>query len=85
MMLGRQKYIQQKHYCLIQVPLRSRGPPKAKKHKPPGDDQIPAELIKAGGRAICSEIYKLMHSTWNKEKLTGDWKELITIPLPEEG
>ena len=29
---------------------------KVKSHKSPGIDQIPAELIKTGGRTICSEI-----------------------------
>jgi hypothetical protein len=37
-----------------------------KKHKSPGIDQIPAELIKVGGRTICSEIHKLINSIWNK-------------------
>jgi hypothetical protein len=35
--------------------------------KSPGIDQIPAELIKAGGRTIVSEIHKLFNSVWNKE------------------
>jgi hypothetical protein len=30
---------------------------KLKRHKPPGIDQIPAELIKAGGRTIRSDIH----------------------------
>ena len=30
---------------------------KLKSHKSPGIDQIPAELIKAGGRTICLEIH----------------------------
>jgi hypothetical protein len=38
-------------------------------HKSPGIDQIPAELIKAGGRAISSAIRKLINSMWNKEEL----------------
>ena len=29
------------------------------RHKPPGIDQIPAELIKVGGRTIRYEIHKL--------------------------
>jgi hypothetical protein len=29
---------------------------KLKSHKSPGIDQIPAELIKAGGKTICCEI-----------------------------
>jgi hypothetical protein len=35
---------------------------KLKCHKSPGIDQIPAELIKVGGRTICFEIHKLITS-----------------------
>ena len=35
---------------------------KIKNHKSPGIDQIPAELIKARGRTICSAIHKLIIS-----------------------
>jgi len=42
---------------------------KLKSHILPGIDQIPAELIKAGGRTICLEIHKLITSIWKKEKL----------------
>jgi len=35
---------------------------KLKGNKSPGIDQIPAELIKAGGRTICLEIHKLITS-----------------------
>ena len=45
-----------------------------KRHKSPGIDQIPAEMIKAGGRAIHSEIHKLLNSIWNKEELPEEWK-----------
>jgi hypothetical protein len=38
-------------------------------YKSPGIDQIPAELIKAGGSTISSEIHKLINSIWNKEDL----------------
>jgi hypothetical protein len=33
---------------------------KLKSHKSPATDQIPAELIKAGGRTISYEIHKLI-------------------------
>ena len=33
---------------------------KLKSHKSPGIDQIPAELIKAGGKTICCAIHKLI-------------------------
>ena len=42
---------------------------KLKGHKTPGIDQIPAELIKAGGIAIHPEIHKLISSIWNKKEL----------------
>jgi hypothetical protein len=54
---------------------------KIKRHKSPGTDQIPAELIKAGGRAIRSEIHKLINSIWNKEELPEQWKESIIVPI----
>jgi hypothetical protein len=37
---------------------------KLKSHKSPGIDQIPTELIKAGGRIIRYEIHKLIISIW---------------------
>jgi len=39
---------------------------KLKRHKSPGIDQIPAELIKEGGRTILYEIHKLIISIWNR-------------------
>jgi hypothetical protein len=42
---------------------------KLKRHKSPGIDQIPAELIKARGRTIRSDIHKLINYIWNKEEL----------------
>ena len=54
---------------------------KLKIHKPPGTDQIPAELIKAGDRTIRFEIHKLINSIWNEEELPQEWKESITVPI----
>jgi hypothetical protein len=42
---------------------------KLKSYKSPSTDQIPAELIKARGETLCSEIHKLICSIWNKEEL----------------
>ena len=42
---------------------------KRKSHKSPGTDQIPAEMIKAGGRTIRHEIHKLIISAGNMEEL----------------
>jgi len=40
-----------------------------KGHQSPGIDQIPAELIRAGGRTICSVVHKLINSLWDKQEL----------------
>ena len=58
---------------------------KLKSHKSPGIDQIPAELIKAGGRTIRYEIHKLIISIWNKEELPGARKQPIILPICKKG
>ena len=58
---------------------------KLKIHKSPGIDQIPADMIKAGGRAIRSGINKLIHSIRNEEELPEEWKESIVIPVYKKG
>jgi hypothetical protein len=40
---------------------------KLKRHRSPGVDQIPAEVIKAESRTFHSETHKLINSIWNKE------------------
>jgi len=57
------------------------GTEKLTRHISPGIHQIPAALIKALGRTICSEIHKLINSTWNKKDLPKQWKESITVPV----
>ena len=58
---------------------------KLKSHKSPGIDQIPAELIKAGGRTIYLKIHKLIISIWKKEKLPEQWKKSIIVPIHKKG
>jgi len=54
---------------------------KLKSHKSQGIDQIPAKLIKVGGRTLCLEIHKLITSIWEREKLPEEWKESITVTI----
>jgi hypothetical protein len=58
---------------------------KLKSHKLPVIDQIPTELIKAGGKTIRCEILKLIISIWNKEELPEEWKESIIVPIYKKG
>jgi hypothetical protein len=39
-----------------------------------GMSQILAEFIQAGSTALCNFI-------WNKEELSGQWKESMTVPV----
>ncbi|XP_018357102.1 PREDICTED: uncharacterized protein LOC108757188 [Trachymyrmex septentrionalis] len=48
---------------------------KLKNHKAPGNDLIPAELIKWGGSRLIEEIQKLIILIWNKEALPEQWKD----------
>jgi len=58
---------------------------KLQRHKSPGIDQIPAKLIYAVGRTVCSEIHELINSVWNKEELPEEWKALIFVPIYKKG
>jgi hypothetical protein len=56
-----------------------------KRYKSPGSDQIPVELIQAGGETLVSVIRKLVNSIWNKEELPDQWKESIIVPIHKMG
>jgi hypothetical protein len=58
---------------------------KLKSYKSQGIDQIPAELIKAGGETKYSEIHRLIRSIWNKEGLPQQWKEYTIIAIHKKG
>jgi hypothetical protein len=58
---------------------------KLKRHKSPSINPIPAELIKAGGRTIRSEIHKLTNTIWNKEELPEQWKESVVVHIYKNG
>jgi hypothetical protein len=56
------------------------------RYKPPGVDQIPAELIQAGGRGtLHSEIHKFIKLIWDKEELPHQWKGSIVVPIHKNG
>jgi hypothetical protein len=58
---------------------------KLRRYKSPDADQIPAELIQAGGEALRPEIHKLIKLIWNKEELPHQWKESTVIPIHKNG
>jgi hypothetical protein len=56
-----------------------------KRYKSPGSDQIPAELVRAGGEILRSEIRKFINFIWNKEELHDQWKESISQRIYKKG
>jgi hypothetical protein len=58
---------------------------KLKKNRSPGSDQIPAELIQAGGEILLSEIHNLINPVWNKEELPDQWQKSIILPFQKKG
>jgi hypothetical protein len=58
---------------------------KLKSYKSLGTDNIPAELIKAGGETLYSEIHRFICCIWNKEELPHKWKESIIVPIYKKG
>jgi hypothetical protein len=52
------------------------------RYKSPCINKIPAELIKAEGRVVCSQIHKLI---WDKKELLKQWKESIIVPIDKKG
>jgi hypothetical protein len=75
-------------YALVPGPSRLEveiAIAKLKKYKSLGSDQIPAELIQAGGEILLSVMSKLINSVWNKEELPDQWKESIIVPIHKNG
>jgi len=58
---------------------------KVNRHKLLDFDQIPAELIKAGGRIIHSEHHNLINSIWKKEELSEQWKRSVIVSVRKKG
>jgi hypothetical protein len=51
----------------------------------PGSDQIPAELIQAGGEILRCKIHELINSNQSMEKLPDQSKEFIITPVHKKG
>jgi hypothetical protein len=58
---------------------------KLKRYKSPVVDQIPAQLIQAGGDTLCSEVHNLIKLIWNKEELPHQWKEPTVVSIHKKG
>jgi hypothetical protein len=85
-MLGRLKYTQLEPLVpepnALEVEMAIE---KLKRQRSTCTDVIPAELIKAGGQTIRSEIHKRIKFIWNTEELPEEWKALIIVSIYNKG
>jgi hypothetical protein len=58
---------------------------KRKRYTSSGSDQIPAELIQAGGKILHSKFHELINSIWNMEKFPEQWSDSSSIPVHKKG
>lgn len=56
-----------------------------KRHKSPGINQIPPELIKRGSMRVCCGIRKLKYSVWKEQEVLWQWKEPLIVPVHKKG
>src|SRR5262249_49506368 len=58
---------------------------KLKPNKSPGDDNIPAELIKAAGPDLWHRLHQIINRVWNEERVPQDWQMGLLIPIFKKG
>jgi hypothetical protein len=56
-----------------------------KDFKTPGEDNIPAELIKCGGDSLFAELEKLFNEIWIQETVPVPWTRSIVVPIYKKG
>jgi hypothetical protein len=62
-----------------------RNVQKLKNNKAPGEDNIIADLIKYGGKAVIEAVHKLITLTWDTEQIPDNWRMGIICPIFKKG
>ena len=56
-----------------------------KKRKSLGIDNIPGELVQAGGDAVISALHKICNKIWQTREWPISWTQSLIITLPKKG
>ncbi|GFR70089.1 endonuclease-reverse transcriptase [Elysia marginata] len=69
----------------IQRPELEAAVKSLKLGKAPGVDNIPSELLKAGGEEVNNIPTALCQRIWNEKKWPTEWTKSLMVPLPKKG
>ncbi len=58
---------------------------KLKYRKAPEEDEVCAEMLKAGGEETAKFLFQILQNVWETEQIPEDWKTGLIIPLPKKG
>ena len=58
---------------------------KLKPNKSPGEDNIPAELIKSAGADLWHRLHRIITRVWDEEKVPDEWLMGLMIPIFKKG
>jgi hypothetical protein len=51
----------------------------------PGEDGIPSELFKGGGRHLIEQLHRIILQVWNQESMPEDWSAGLICPIHKKG
>ncbi|XP_039282916.1 uncharacterized protein LOC120351043 [Nilaparvata lugens] len=58
---------------------------KLNRNKAPGEDGIPAELLKDAGDHLAEQLQKVIHKVWVTERMPEDWTVGLICPIHKKG
>ena len=58
---------------------------KLKNHKAAGIDEIPAEVLKWGGKSITAWLHEIILGVWESERAPAEWKQALIVPVFKSG
>ncbi|XP_054289682.1 uncharacterized protein LOC129004977 [Macrosteles quadrilineatus] len=54
-------------------------------NRAPGNDGIPVEIFKVGGKTLLINFHKLILEIWRKESMPDEWNEAVITPIHKKG